>query len=441
MKTNERYNFTTALSMVIGVVIGSGIFFKADDILQAVNGNVALGLLGFIVVGVGVIFGALTISYYALVDKERIGMIGYSKLALGRKFAYIVGWFSVSIYFPALVVVLAMITAIYIGDFFNIESQLFVMFLSALIIWQNMQMNYKNPSSSGNVQVLTTITKIIPLFVIGFVGMFFFDNNPVAITSSASDLSGGNPYSMLIMIAFAFDGWIVATNIAHEIKDSERNLPRALGLGTLAITLIYCIYFIGVSQILSPTEIVNLGDAHTEVAAQALLGPIGGKIIIFFVIISVYGGMNGMTLAYLRLPSLLIEADLMKDIFGKQSNREWKMYQFTWVWITILFIIEQLVDFGVIFTNLDEPYDISSVSMLLIYIIYIVLFMLVNKFTKNESKLKRVYYLVISLLASIPALIVVYGAMQTNGMIYLVSSLIFLLIGIPLYKRKKEANI
>ncbi len=437
MELKKRYNFATAISMVIGVVIGSGIFFKADDILAAVNGNVALGLLGFVVVGLGVIFGALTISYYALVDQEKIGMIGYSKLALGRKFAFIVGWFSVSIYFPALVVVLAMITAIYIGNFFNIDSQVFVMIMTAAIIWQNMRMNYREPNSSGNVQVLTTIAKMIPLFVIGFIGMFFFDNNPVAITSNATDLTGGNPYSMLIMIAFAFDGWIVATNIAHEIKDSKRNLPRALAFGTLVITLIYSIYFFGISQILSPSEIVSLGDAHTAVAAQVILGPLGGKLITLFVIISVYGGMNGMTLAYLRLPELLVEADLMKDIF-EGPKRDLKMYQFTWVWIIILFIVEQLVDFRIIFTNLDEPFDISSVSMLLVYIIYIALFMMVNKFTKGESNAKRTYYLVLSILASIPALIVVYGAMQTNGIIYVVTSTLFLLIGIFFYKQNKS---
>lgn len=73
----QKYSFATAISMVVRIVIGSGIFFKADDILVAVNGDVGLGLLGFLIVGVGALFGALTVSYYALHDQEHIGMIGY----------------------------------------------------------------------------------------------------------------------------------------------------------------------------------------------------------------------------------------------------------------------------------------------------------------------------------------------------------------------------
>ncbi len=436
MNLDEKYDFKTALSMVIGVVIGSGIFFKSDDILAAVNGNVALGLLGFLIVGFGVVFGALTISYYTEIDQSRNGMIGYSIAALGRKFGYFVGWLSLSIYFPALVVILAMVTAIYIGVLLNIDSQVFVLILTALILIQNMQMNYKNPNSSGRVQVLTTIAKLIPLIFIGLIGALFFDNNPNEFAQASSDLSGGNPYSMLIMIAFAFDGWIVATNIAHEIKDSKKNLPRALAIGTIIITIVYCIYFIGVTHILSPSEIVVLGDAHSEMAAQVVLGKIGSKLITFFIIISVYGGMNGMTLAYLRLPQIMLDTDLMKDIYSNEKvKREKQMYLFTWMWIIILFVVQALADFGFIFTGLDEAFDISSVSMLVIYIIYVILFMMVNKFTKNEAPKKRIYYLIISIFASVPALFVIYGAMFSNGFLYLFLTALIYLFGLVFYKR------
>lgn len=432
----QSYSFATAISMVVGIVIGSGIFFKADDILSAVNGNIMLGVAGFLIVGLGVLFGALAISYYTLQDKEHIGLIGYSRMALGKKFAYVVGWFSIAAYFPAFIVILAMVASIYLGVLLGIDSKLFVTIATALFLVASFTINIKSPKGGGKVQVIFTIAKIIPLLVIGIIGTLFFTSPESLSTVSTNTLSGGKPFSALIAIAFAFDGWIVAANISSELKDSEKNLPRALAWGSVGIILIYCLYFFGITQIVDPQQIVELGDAHTEVAAQAILGPIGAKVITLFVVISVYGGLNGMTLAYLRLPRLLVDVDLMKNIYGEDhQTMERGAIKFA-ICITICyFLFQQLLDYGVIFANLENAFDLSSLPIMINYIFYVVLFVLVNKLTVKESNGKRLYYLVISLLATITALMVIYGAMQVNGALYIAFSVIVTIIGIPFYKK------
>lgn len=432
----QNYGFATAISMVVGIVIGSGIFFKADDILTAVNGSVALGLLEFLIVGAGVVFGALTISYYAIKDSQHIGLIGYSRMALGNKFAYIVGWFSLACYFPAFIVILGMVASIYLGVLLGIDSQLFITIATLLFIITSFTINIKSPKAGGKMQVLFTVAKIIPLLIIGFVGALFFSTPESVSSITSTPLSGGNPVSALIAIAFTFDGWIVAANISSELRESERNLPRALAWGAIGITLIYCLYFFGITQIVEPATIVELGDAHTEVAAQAILGPLGGKVITMFVILSVYGGLNGLTLAYLRIPKTLIDVNLMRNIFGQDKNKQNRNVHYLLFAITgFYFVFQQLIDYGLIFDNLDAGFDLSSLPIIINYIFYFILFLFVNKLASHESTNRRIYYLVISLFATITALTVIYGSMQVNGLIYIIFSLIVFIIGIPFYKK------
>ncbi len=433
----QTYKFSMALSMVVGIVIGSGIFFKADDILLAMNGNILYGMLGFIFVGLGVLFGAISASYYAMNDKEHTGIIGYARMALGDKFAYIVGWFSISCYFPAFVVVLAMVDSIYIGVLLGIDSQVFITIATLILIVATFTLNVKSPHVSGNLQIIFTVAKVIPLIVIGLIGTFFFSSSDSIAAIGTSTLEGGAPLSGLIAIAFAFDGWIVATNIARDLKAPERDLPRALALGSILIMIIYCVYFFGVTQIIDPQQIVELGDAHTEMAAQAILGPIGGKIITLFVIISVYGGLNGMTLAYLRLPEIFVDSGLMKSFKGNDADAKAKgALQFCALFVGGYFIFQQLLDYQLIFANLNNPFDLSSMPIMINYIFYIMLFIFVNKLVKNEAPKTRIFYLTMSLLATLTALIVVYGTMLTNGLLYLVFCLILTLAGIPFINKQ-----
>lgn len=431
----QSYSFATAISMVIGSVIGSGIFFKADDILADVNGSVALGLIGFIIVGIGVLFGALTISYYSEIDVNNEGLIGYARMAVGRKFSYLVGWLMISCYFPTLMVILALITADYIGMLIGVQSQMFVTIATFILLSTNILINLKYPKTAGQIQVLSTVVKLIPLALIGIIGGLFFNTSDV--TTVSINMTDGNSMSALIAIAFAFDGWIVATNIADDLEDSKRNLPRALALGSIAIMLIYCLYFFGLTRILTPSEIVNLGDEHIMVAAQMLLGPIGAKLIIMFIIISVYGGFNGMTLAYVRLPEEMINNNLMK-VPNKYKGNKFKYSVLIMSSITMLwFIIEQLIDYKMVFTNLTVDFDISSLPIVIIYIVYIILFLAVNKFVLSEKLSKRIYYIIISLIATFTSLMVVIGSFGDNGIIYIGISLVIIILGIPMYIKEQ----
>ncbi len=434
-----HYKFSTAIAMVVGIVIGCGIEFKADDVLVAVNGSVALGVLGFLIVGIGVLFGALTISEYALQDKEEIGIIGYSRKALGDRFAYIVGWFTMSVYYPAVIVVLAMVTGIYLQVLLGIDSPIFLTLSTIVFLVATFSINIFAPDAGGKLQVGITIIKIIPLIAIGLIGTLFFAGNtePATAEHIASIEASNAPLSALIAIAFAFDGWIVATNIAHELE-SSKTLTRALAIGTSVIIVLYVLYFFGITQIVDPQDIMALGDAHTELAAERIFGDFGGHLITAFVVISVYGGLNGITLSYLRQPDNFTRSGVIKDIFTSEDGSQKRGIIACISFVVFYFIFQQLLDYGVIFSNLDSPFDLSVLPIIINYVFYLILFVFVNKIVTNKSTGQRIYFAIISIIAALVALLVVYGALQVNGIPYLAFSIIITLIGLPFFKKQNS---
>lgn len=447
MSKQKKYGFFTSISMVIGIVIGCGIEFKADDVLVAVNGNVLFGVMGFLIVGIGVLFGALTIAEYALQDEEYTGVIGYAKKAVGPKFAYIVGWFSMVCYYPACIVVLAMVTGLYLEILLGIDSAIFLTISTLVFLLATFIINICSPKGGGIVQIMFTIIKLIPLIVIGVIGTLFFtgqsSNIGVYVNNQVNDLSnaGAHPLSALIAIAFAFDGWIVATNIARELKGNKKTLSRALAIGTTIIIILYVLYFFGITQIVNPTDIMQLGDAHTELAAETLLGPIGGKLITAFVVISVYGGLNGMVLGYLRIPKNFYDSGVVKNTFSDKKEMMSKKSLITCVTIVgFYFIFQQLLDYQIIFANLETGFDLSVLPIMINYIFYIILFIMVNKLVKEQTSSKRLYFVFISTIATISGFLVVYGTLGTNGLIYIIFSIIAILIGIPFYNKQIKAE-
>src|SRR5574341_922777 len=87
----RRFGLLMSIAMIVGIVIGSGIFFKADDILIQTNGNVLMGCLVLLFGAIGIIFGGITISEWAKLTDDAGGLIVYAEKAFGRVFAFLLG--------------------------------------------------------------------------------------------------------------------------------------------------------------------------------------------------------------------------------------------------------------------------------------------------------------------------------------------------------------
>ncbi len=436
---NEQYGFMTAISMVIGIVIGSGIFFKADDILIATNGSIILGILGFLIVGIGVLFGSLVISEYAINNTDEGGLIPYCKVAFGPRIAYYISWFIITVYFPAIIVILAYVTALYLGVLLNIDSNIFLYLATALVLFFAFTSNILSKKFGGNIQSISTALQLIPLFAIGVFGLIFFQDTSVTTSVATSSSTHMNFFTALIAIAFTFDGWIVVTSIGNEVKNPKKTVPIALSAGVLITTIIYILYFIGITNIVSPQAIIALGDAHVNIAAETIFGDHGSIIITSFIVIAVYGGVNGMVLAYLRLPHSIVKQGMMSDFLSVDQNITDNGFAlgviiFNITTVVIMFIIQVLVSENIIFSKLVTPFDLSTLPITIIYFVYIGLYLNVFKISKRQGveKARLIMYIFIAVIVS---LIVIYGALQVNGLVYIIFSLIVILLGIPFRKK------
>ena len=111
----KKYGLPTAIALVVGIVIGSGVFFKAEKILAATGGSLPLGILAWAIGGGIMIVCAYMFSILAGRYAHVSGLVDYAEALVGRRYAYCMGWFTALIYFPAMTSVLAWVSARYLG--------------------------------------------------------------------------------------------------------------------------------------------------------------------------------------------------------------------------------------------------------------------------------------------------------------------------------------
>ncbi len=299
----KKYGFWTAVAMVIGIVIGSGVFFKADDVLKAAGGSLPVALLAW---GIGGAIMMVTAYVFSLVankmDKVN-GVSDYFESAYGRNVSYLVGWFMAIIYYPTLVAVLAWVSANYTVGLLKIQHLLWP--VSALYMVLFFALNILSPILAGKWQVSTTVIKMVPLVLVAVVGTVVGLCSGQTFQSFAvnarnvGDSVGGLAVATLAT-AFAYEGWILATSISGELKNSQKNLPRALVFGTLTVALIYILYYLGISGVLSNDELLIAGDAAPVRVISLIFGNVAGTLLTVFVVISCLGTLNGLVMASCR---------------------------------------------------------------------------------------------------------------------------------------------
>ena len=315
----QRYNLSTALALIIGVCVGSGIFFKSDNILVATHGNVVLGAAMFILGCASVIFGGLTLSVFAERYRGAGGMYGYAHAYLKPSFARFIGWHYTFLYLPFMVAIISWVFGVYACMIFGLESSLTneiligTIYMLCCIAW-----NIFTPTMSGYFQNATTIIKAMPLIAVGILGFFFAENTPqILSTHAASAPAQGLGWVMAAApVAFALDGWTTALTIQPELKNAEKNLPIAMVLGPLIILALYLAYFIGLTCTLGPETVMEVGDASLALLFVNLFGEHAAVLPNVLALIAIAGAANGYTMSLLRMPMALALND---EIFAAKK--------------------------------------------------------------------------------------------------------------------------
>ncbi len=302
-KLTKKYGLLTAICMVVGIVIGSGIFFKAQDILEKTHGNVFYSVLSWVIGGLVMIICSAQFAVMATKYEKVNGVVDYAEATIGKNYAYYIGWFLTTIYYPSMTSVLAWVSARYFGVLLGwslVSAE--VMTLAGFLLVLSFVINAISPKIAGYFQISTTFVKLIPLVLMAIVGVIVGLVNGTLVDNFVGDAisqaAGGNElFAGICATAFAYEGWIIATSINSEIKDAKKNLPIALVLGAVIVVVVYVLYNIAVCGGATTSELQS--DGATK-AFFNVFGSVGGTILNIFVVVSCLGTLNGLMLGTSR---------------------------------------------------------------------------------------------------------------------------------------------
>ena len=230
-----------ALSTVVGMVIGGGVFFKPQAVYTLTGGAPGLGMLTWVLAGIVTIAAGLTAAEVSAAIPKTGGMMVYIEEIYGEKLGFLTGWMQSVLFFPATIAALAVMfgqqSAGLLGnDGLSLPLALGVILLIAVL-------NTLGSKTSGLIQTVSTVGKLLPLALIIVFGFIKGQgNNPVMSPMVAEGLS---PMSVigqvLIAILFAYDGWINVGAIAGEMKDPGKDLPKAIVGGLSLVMAVYVV--------------------------------------------------------------------------------------------------------------------------------------------------------------------------------------------------------
>lgn len=304
----KQYGLWTGIAMVIGIVIGSGVFLKAGGVLALSGGDLKLSLLAWLIGGIIMVASGFCFAIFASKVTKFNGVVDYVEHATNEKVGYGMAWLFTTFYYPMVAAVIALFAGSYFFKLIGVNVGLtdWQNFLFALVVIVLMAvLNYLSPLLSSKLQISSTIIKLIPIGVIAIAGLFA----SLIVGGDYGIINGfNNPapnYEVnfgeaIKKTAFAYEGWVCATSINAELKDSKKNLPRALAGGAIAILAFYIIYYISLSAFLG-NEGTIVQDANAPIAVfETIMGKAGGIIFTFFIMISCLGTVNGLTISSCR---------------------------------------------------------------------------------------------------------------------------------------------
>ena len=442
MQENElrkEITFFPALSLVMGTVIGAGVFYKAASV-YAITGTVSLGMLAWFLGGVITICAGLTGAELAAAIPKTGGMMTYIDHTYGSFASFLLGWAQIIIYFPANIAALSVIFGVQVVNLLALEQSMVVP-VAVVAAISIMLINFMGARAGGIFQSITLVSKLVPLSLIIIFGLLReghveFSLFPVVAGEGKNFVSalGG----ALLATMFAYDGWIHVGNIAGELKNPQKDLPRAITLGLLCVMVIYLLVNFAFLLSVSVTQIAGNGNAASDVA-RVIFGEMGGKLITVGILISVYGTINGYTMTGMRIPyAMAVENRLPFSNWLKKLSVNTRI-PYNSAIFTLLIAITMMF-----FGGFDL---LTDMLVFVIWIFYSMTFAAVMILRKREPELVRPYkvplYPIVPIIALLGGIFIVVNTLFTQtGLAFF--GLFLTALGIPVYfyqKSKKDKMI
>jgi APA family basic amino acid/polyamine antiporter len=327
-KLKRELGFWSATAMVVGNMIGSGIFM-----LPALLAGVAIAygssvLLAWVVTGAGAMLLAGVFATLGRTYPRTGGPYAYVRRAFGEFMGFWTAWgYWIAAWVGNAAIAIAFVSFTASATQHNVwpslsNSSLQQALLAIGVVWLLTFVNILGVRQGGWVQTVTTVFKFVPLLLIGIIGLFYLKAAHFTPFLIAGGTWGRHGLTMLEGITaaigltlWAFIGLESATVPAEEVKDPERNLPRATMIGTAVTTLVYVIATIAVMGVI-PLATLQSSSAPFADAAKTVFGGSWGTWIAILGMIATFGCLNGWTLLTARVSLAAAEDGVFPKFFG-----------------------------------------------------------------------------------------------------------------------------
>ena len=302
-RTLERtLGFTDLVLIVIGTVIGSGIFIVPATVLARSEGTLGTALLVWFIAGVLSLLGALTYGELGAANPDAGGLYVYIRDAFGPLPAFLYGWTTFFVIGSGSVATLAVAFTGYLGQFTTVTPMM-AKIVAVLVIAVLTVINVRGTREGSTVQNWSTGLKSIAIVLMSVLllarGKGLSDNVVVWPSAVTPHLLSGVGLAM-IGVLWAYEGWQYATFSAGETRDAQRTFPRAIIAGTAVLIAIYLLANVAYVAAIGPAAVQTSSRVAAD-SVTALYGATAGKLIAAVILVSMFSAANGLTLTSPRL--------------------------------------------------------------------------------------------------------------------------------------------
>jgi len=391
------------MALVVGMVIGSGIFMKPGNVVLAA-GDSTFALLAWILGGIITLAAGLTVAELGAQIPRTGGLYTYLDEIYGELWSYLYGWMQTIIYGPATIGALGLYFSSLLIPFFGISETvklpiaiITVIFLTAI--------NCLGSKYGGFIQTVATVGKLIPIALIGIFGLWKGNGQILGMTSGNSTSLGMG--AAILATLWAYDGWIGVSFVAGEMKNPAKQLPKAIIIGLSTVIAAYIMINVALFHMLPAAEVASLGKLAASTVAGLLFGEIGGRLISIGILVSIFGALNGYILTNARVPyAMALRGQLpassilskVPEAFGTPVNA----------------MILQVILASMLMVGWD-PDSLTDIAMFIMWAFYISAFIAVFILRKRQQGIIRPY--------SVPAFPIV-PIIAISGATYIVASML-----------------
>jgi APA family basic amino acid/polyamine antiporter len=453
---NKKLNLLDSIMLIMGSMIGSGIFIVSAGMLTEL-GTPTMLILAWVVTAILTIFAALSYGELAALMPKAGGQYVYLKEAYSPLFGFLYGWTLFTIIQTGTIAAVAVGFAKFTGVIFPVFSEKNILFswiitnsytlnisaaqlLGIALIALLTIFNFGKVKHAALLQNIFTIAKIGSLLFIIFAGLYFILTNNktvpiqnIAVTAPEFHLNIGIFAAALVGSIFSADAWNNITFTAGEIENPKRNLPLSLLIGTGSVLFLYVLINFIYINALSISEIQHAEQSRVgTLLLQKVFGDNGAIMMAVLIMVSTFGCVNGIILSGSRVYKVMADEGLFfkqaSELNKYQSPQKSLIYQGIWASILVLS------------GSYGDLLDYVVFAVLIFYILTVgAVFVLRKKLPNAERPYQVIGYPILPAAYIVMALIICISLLIFKTA-FAFSGLCLVLLGVPVYYILKIKN-